>query len=79
MTVESLGLPAEVVDRIKEFTPGSYIENMRRTAVNVKFIADMPGTCKGQERNISADAYLKLKDKCVLLDEVKTNFEKQLI
>lgn len=79
LTVDDLGLPVEVVDRIKAFAPESYIENMKRTSVNVKFIANIPGTCMGQERNISADAYLKLRDKCILLDQVKPNYVKQLI
>ena len=79
VTLDKIGLPVDIVKRIERFNPQKYLEKMRRTSVNVKFIADMPGTCKGQERTIFADAYLKLRDKCILLDELKPNFEKQLL
>lgn len=68
-TINDIGLPWDIVDKIEGFTPVKFRD--RQGKIRVTFIESVKGIGKGCEREISADAYMALKEFCEPSDGIK--------
>ena len=75
-TLDDVGLPDDILERVKSFEPICYMTKFKSSKFKVLFTDDVPGTCRGQERWITSDAWLNLKDVCQPLQGFKSNYEK---